>query len=295
MISKMDKSKLIFLSIVVLNVFGQLDLFAQDRFDLEKRDGHLYFTAAIQETPVELMMESGIPALLVGHRVYDSCLKSSGLVFQPSRQKIRLLDHLYDIVYRAEGEIGIGNVLYDGPVFILEDYDGVSVPIQYLKDPVSKRSVLTIDLKDNYLIVGKSEENDGGTRFKLRFDKELGFPTVAAVVDVVTPDGSSRLKGDLIVDFGNPALLFLLKQHKSIARAIEKETLALQDAFNGQGQLIAQGIYAYTVSMFGREYSDLSIGVTDKMPSIGQLGFLGIPFFESPVVFDFDHGVMMME
>ena len=190
--------------------------------------------------------------------------------------------------------IGIGNSVYDGPVFVLEDYEGVAIPVQYLKDPVSQRSVLTIDLKDNYLLVGKREGRIDGTRYKLSSDRTLGFPVVAASVDLATPGGIAKLKGGLIVDFGNPSLLFLLKQHKSLAKAIRRKKIELKDAFDGQGRLVAQGVYADSVSLLGRKYYDLSIGVTDRMQSIEQLGFLGIPFFESPVVFDFDNGVMIL-
>ncbi len=57
---------------------------------------------------------------------------------------------------------------------------------------------------------------------------------------------------------------------------------------------MAQGIYADQVSLFGQKYHDVSIGVTDKMQSLSHMGFLGIPFFSSPVVFDFDRGYMMV-
>jgi len=291
----MGKLKLLFLAVVVLGSFSSLNLSAQEQFNLENRGGHLYFTAAIRDTTAEFMVESGIPALLVGDGYYDTCFKASGLSFQPSQQKIRLLNHLYDIAYRTEGEIRIGTVIYDGPIFILEEYDGISIPIQYLKDPVSRQSVLAIDLKNKVLTVGKTEEKIDGTRFKLHFDKELGFPVVSAVVDIVTPEGRSKLKGDLIVDFGNPSLLFLLKQHKSLAKAIKRKTIVLQDAFDSQGQLVAQGLYANNISLFGQNYNDVSVGVTDRMQSIKQMGFLGIPFFETAIVFDFSNGVMIME
>ena len=285
----MGKIKLLILSFLLLNAAG---LSAQTRFNLEKRDGHLYFTAPVRDTPVEIMVESGIPALLVGRGIYDDCLSSSTLSFQPAGQKIRLLNQVYDIVLRAEGTVEIGDALFEGPVFVLEDYAGMAVPIQYLKDPASGRSVLSIDLKDGFLAVGESADGMDGTRYKLSFDKELGFPVVSAEVGLVTAAGRSRLKGGLIVDFGNPSLLFLLKQHKSLAKAVRKKKVVLKDAFDREGRLVAQGIYADTVTLLGREYHGVSIGVTDKMSALGQLGFMGLPFFDSPVVFDFDRGVM---
>lgn len=279
-------------SIVLLFIFCSTALSAQERFDLQKRGGHYYFTSSINDIPVEIMLESGIPALLVGQSVYETCLQSGGLTFQPSRQKIRLLNRLYDILFKADGEIRIGSVIYDGPIFVLKDYDGASLPVQYLKDPVSKRAVLAIDLKDNYMQVGGPEKIAGGRKFRLSFDENLGFPVVAASINLITPEGRSKLKGGLIVDFGNPSLLFLMKQHKEIARAIKKKTIGLKDAYDRQGNLVAQGIYANDVSIFGKTYNDVSIGVTDKMQGIVQLGFLGVQFFTSPVIFDFDKGYM---
>ena len=96
------------------------------------------------------------------------------------------------------------------------------------------------------------------------------------------------------MDFGNPSLLFLLKQHKSMAKAIKAKTIALKDAYEKQGRLVAQGLYADTVSMFGQKFLSQSIGVIDKMNSIEHLGFLGTPFFTSPVMFDFDRGFMIL-
>lgn len=290
----MRKIRLFFLTVITLNILCTTTLLAQERFDLSKRGGHYYFTATLGDKPVEIMVESGIPALLVGESIYDSCLKSHDLAFQPSKQKIRLLNNLYNIIYRTEGEIMIGNAIYDGPIFILEEYDGVSIPIQYMKDSATKRKVMTVDLKEGYLLIGQPADTFNGRKFKLSFDEELGFPIVAASVKLTTPQGRSKLKGNLIVDFGNPMLLFLLKQHESITKVIEKGKIELKNAYNKQGELVAQGIYANSVSLFGQEYNDKSIGVTDKMPAIRQLGCLGVQFFTSPVVFDFDKGVMIM-
>lgn len=282
------------LSIILLSIFCQTSLFAQEKFDLEQRGGHFFFTASINDTPAELMLESGIPALLVGDDVYETSLKSSGHLFEASKGKMRLLNKLYDIVYRADGEVAIGNALYVGPIFILKDYDGVSIPIQYLKDADSRKSVVTIDLNNKYLLIGEPEGKPTGKKYKLSFDKELGFPVISAKIDITTPEGKAKLNGSLIVDFGNPSLLFLRKQHKSIEKAIAKKNIELKDAYDKQGNLVAQGIYANTVSMLGHQYSDISIGVTDKMQNLYHLGFLGIPFFSTSVVFDFDKGYMIV-
>lgn len=278
---------------VIFMILHPINLSAQEQFDLMKRGGHYYFTSTINDTHIELMVESGIPALLIGEDIYESCLKSSGLSFQPSEQKIRLLNNLYDIKYKADGEIRIGNALYDGPIFILEKYEGAAVPMQNLKDPDSKASTVTIDLKNGYLHVGNTNKGIEGKTYRLSLDRNMGFPIVRSSVDIETAEGLSRLKGDVIIDFGNPSLLFLMKHHKSMTKAISRG-LKLKDAYNRQGQIVAQGIYADEISLLGRKYHDISIGVTDKMKGIRQLGFLGTPFFSSPVTFDFDNNFMVI-
>lgn len=290
----MKRIKQLLLATIAVTLFGVTDIFAQQSFDLEKRGGHYFFAATINDVPADLMVESGIPALLVGKSQYEKCFASCEITFEPSQQKIRLLNKLYNIVLRAEGEVALGDVLYDGPIFILEGYDGVSIPIQYIKEPVSKRRVVMVDLKNNTMKVGATE-GLCGEKFGLSFDEELGFPIVKADIDITTSKGRAKIKGNLIVDFGNPSLLFLLKQHKSMAKVIEKGKIELKDAYNKQGEVVAQGIYAIDVWMLGREYHDVSIGVTDKMQSIKQLGFLGTQFFTSPVVFDFDKGTMLIQ
>lgn len=285
----------LFVLATILSLLGPANLWAQERFDLQKRGGHYYFATTINNTPVEVMLESGIPALLVGEKIYTELKMAEKLDFEPTQQKIRLFNHLHTIVYRSEGEIELGNSVYDGPIFILEGYEGVAVPIQFLKDRTTQRRVMMVNLKEGYLLVGATKDSLGGKRFKLSFDKEMGFPLVAAAIDITTPDGRAKLKGELIVDFGNPMLLFMMRQHQSLDKAVKKGLIELKEAYNKQGEVVAQGIFATSLMLFGQEYNDLSIGVTDKMTSIEQLGLLGTPFFSSPVVFDFDKGVMVVE
>ena len=68
-------------SIVLLFIFCSTALSAQERFDLQRQGGHYYFTSSINGIPVEIMLESGIPALLVGQSVYEACLIWDFLVF----------------------------------------------------------------------------------------------------------------------------------------------------------------------------------------------------------------------
>ena len=150
-----------------------------------------------------------------------------------------------------------------------------------------------MDILNGRLSIGKFAENTGKC-YKLYLDKKTGFPIVKASVAISSQENKAVLKGNLIVDFGNPMLVFLMSQHRSVSKAIKNGKITPQDARDANGNIVAQGIYAETITVCGQEYNDVSIGLTGKMTAIKELGFLGIPFFNSAVAFDFDKGRMFV-
>ena len=254
-------------------------------FALEEKNGHLYFSAEIAEEQVDIMLESGIPAFLIDRNFYEQKLKND-LNLDPSTAKIRLLNNQYDIIFKGSGKLKVGDMLYDGPIFILDNFGDARIPIQNLRNQQGEKTPICINLQQGLLSVGQSATENTGKSYRIRTDKDMGFMVVTAPISIHTDGATYQIKDDLIVDFGNPTLLFLMKKHKKIAKAIDK-CLTLKDAYNQEGVLVAQGIFAEEITICGRTYKDVSIGVTDKMPFIKQLGFLGIPFFGSYTVFDF--------
>jgi len=226
----------------------------------------------------------------VGQDFYERVLAGGILAFEPSQAKMRLLNRVYEISYKANGELQIGQDRYCGPIFILKGFDGISIPVQNLYAK-SGRRVLTVDIANGRLSTGVFSENTGKC-YRLHIDKKTGFPVVKAEVAVSCQENRAVLKGNLIVDFGNPMLVFLMSRHKSVSRAIRDGKIIPQDARDANGNVVAQGIYAESVTVCGQEYNGVSIGLTGKMTSIKELGFLGMPFFSSAVAFDFDNGLM---
>lgn len=261
-------------------------------YELNNHNGHLFMTADICGERSEIMVESGIPALLIGLDFYERALAGGNLVFEPSQARIRLLNNVYEITYKANGELQIGLDKYCGPVFILKDFDGISLPVQNLYGESGRRTV-SVDILNGRLSTGEVAENIGKC-YKLHLDKKTGFPIVKAKVAISSQENKAVLKGNLIVDFGNPMLVFLMNQHKSVSKAIKKGKIIPQDARDVNGNVVAQGIYADAITVCGQEYNDVSIGLTGKMTAIKELGFLGLPFFSSAVAFDFDNGRMFV-
>lgn len=285
------KKLLLLLISLLLSVLS----FGQDihNYALTTAKGHLYFNAEVSGEQAEIMVESGIPALLIGQDFYDRAMSGSDISVNPSQAKIRLLNNEYQISYKGAGKIAVGDDFYDGPIFILKDFDGMSMPIQYLCGSNGNRTV-SIDIQNSTLSIGDTVAN-ADEQYKLKFDKKTGFPTVKTKVAIHSGDKEAVLQGYLIVDFGNPMLLFLMSQNKSVSKAIKSGKLVPMDAKDANGNVIAQGIYGNSVTVCGKEFNDVSLGLTGRMSAIGQIGFLGIPFFTTPVTFDFSTGKLYIQ
>lgn len=261
-------------------------------FALSEKNGHLYFEAELAGEPVNIMLESGIPAFLIGRDFYEKALKSD-IQLEPSTAKIALLNNKYDISFKGNGSLKVGNVIYNGPIFILDNFDDFRIPVQNFRDKQGNRATIGIDIKNGLFRVGVPASQEKTSKiYKIRTDASMGFIIVTTPINMRTPESTCQIKGDLIIDFGNPSLLFLMKQHKELAKAVNKGKISLKNAYDKDGNLIAQGIYAEEITICGNTYNNISIGVSDKMKSIKQLGFLGVPFFDSLTIFDFDKGTM---
>lgn len=272
---------------------------AQERvdFDLAKINGHFFFHAkSVQGNSLQIMLESGLPAFLVSRDFYEQ--NRSAIHFDSSDSKIRLFNELYHISFKADDFVNVGGAVYDGPIFVLDDFEGYSMPIQYLRLPSDSTALVLVDLPNGRLSVlprnGVDVDSQLVVSLPMEIDKQIGFPVVEDTIFVESDSNKFSLQGRLIVDFGNPMLLFLRKQHPSIKDAMDRGSLVLHDTFNSQGEVVSRGLYAQKVTLLGYTFQEVSIGVTDKMPALNHLGLLGIPFFKVPVLFDFNQGRMML-
>lgn len=258
------------------------------RFALERRDdGHYYFEAPIGGKKTWIMLESGIPALLVGSTFYQEQLKNSDLEFEESKARMHLMNQNHNILYQANGRVPVGAVVYDGPIFVLDEFSGISLPIQFLRPANDGKHVVTVNIPESYFSVGGPLQRQG-TKFKLNYEINTHRPFINASFTI----NGAKFDGKLLVDLGNPMFLFLFSQHRSVHNAIVRRQVQLKYAYNAQGQRVSAGFEAPSLTFYGKEYKNLIIGVTSQYKNASEMGFLGIPFFDAPVVFDFTDGWM---
>ena len=274
---------------LVICALSCIEALAQSQTDylLTKEQGHLFFETTICGETASVMVESGIPAFLIGQDFYERNKVNLAVDFTPAGNKRINLGGLesYEISYTANGVVLLNGSLYDGPIFVLKEFEGFRLPIQYLKSADGEHSLVLMDVPQGKMsILSQYPTVASGNRYKLSFDKDYGLPVVTANVEI----NGMRLKEDLVLDFGSPMLLFIMKQHKSAKRLLKKGHIQLHDAYGPNGELIAQSFYSDDTKICGKPFGECGIPVTEKMPTIKQFGLIGIPFFDTPVLFDFD-------
>jgi len=282
--------------LLLFMIYSSLVIFAQHQFDLTReKSGHYYITAQICGKKAEVMLESGIPAFLIGRSFYEQAMKECGLTFQPSNDKIRLMANTYSIGMKANGHIGFGDARYEGPIWILEDFDDLRVPVQYLKSAEQGLSTVTLNLPEGWMRIGETPDMAEGSVFKLVFDKSTGCPAIQTEICITTPDGITPLAGELDIDFGNPMLLALFKTNKKFSKAIKSGKITLNDARNKEGRIVAQGVYADELQILSKKYQKLSILAQPRWGNKKTLGLIGLPFFQSQVFLDFENHRMIVK
>ncbi len=260
---------------------------------LEKVGSHYFIGTRINGVAVNFLLESGIPALLLDSAFYENNKESLNLSFTPSKSKIRLMNKLHDIILKSSGVINIGDVIYDGPVFILSGNTPPAVPIQFFKNAKDKSPIIKIDLRNEVLQVLSRKEfvachNNALDSCSLSFN-QMGMPVVKLDVDFTLEGKPLKLRGDFILDYGNGSHLFLLKQNQAVLDMINSNDLSLSEAKNPEGIVVAEGMLFNSMKLMGKCYENVSVGMTDKMKFCGEAGLVGLKSMHRCLFFDIDN------
>lgn len=300
----MKEIEKVFLSLFVYLVIAPLayaqGTYSEQVFMLEKDLGHYYFQANVNGIPTKLMIESGIPALILGENYYEQYAEALGLEVKKSDKKLRFLSKIHNIKYTSEGTLSLGNVSYDGPIFILEGNAQPCIPLQYLMNVSDSSRIVVVDLPNKVLKVKNKAFVDqlpnSYKRYQLRMKEYGNIPVVDSPLSI-TIDGINKINvnGSFIVDFGNASLLFLMKQNDIVQQIISNNTVKLHEAKDLQGRVVAEGFLADKLTICNKTFSTISVGVTDKLTTIKETGFLGLKYFTGPVILDFTRHVMYVE
>ena len=259
-------------------------------FKLSKEDGHFYFRTSVNGVRAKLMLESGVPGFMMGDAFYEAHKDSLGMDVMPCYEKIRYLSGIYNVKHSAaRARLRIGDAIFEGPVKIVEGDASLKFPIQMLHHASDSSNIVCIDLKKSeFSVISRARLQSlvkKATRMELGFNK-WGMPTVRTTLTVKVEGRKTSIEGDFITDMGNASLLFMNKSQPNVVKMLEDGWIALKEARNRDGKVVAEGFYADKLTICDRKFKGVSVGV-NPFKSLDEYGFLGVKFFNIPTVFDF--------
>ena len=286
------KKKSLWMLVAILTC--SLSMSAQEDavFKLVKEKGHFYFRTSVNGVRAKIMFESGVPAFMMGDAFYEAHKDSLKMDVKPCDEKIRYLGGIRKIKRStAWARLRIGDAVFEGPVKIVENDEGLKFPIQMLRHASDSSNIVWMDLKKSkFGVISRARLQSlakKATVMDLGFNK-WDMPTVRTTLTVKVDGRETSIEGDFITDMGNAGLLFVNKSQPNVVKMLDDGRIVLHGARNKEGKIVSEGFYADKLTICDRAFKGVSVGV-NPFKSLDEYGFLGLKFFNIPAIFDFSN------
>lgn len=285
----MSMIRLIGLVIGVLVSSGGFAALCQTSFKMEKKQGHYYTSASINghaDTPV--FIETGYPALTLSLDRYNELLASLPLedIEHVKTDWLSSDQAKHKILKKLRGKVSVGDLTFDGPVYVVEPYDDkVTVPVNLLKiEADTAACLIRFDFKKKTLdyIARRDVNLDRMHTYKLvSFDP---MPIFEATMEMADTSGHKlKISGNFYFDLGNGSALFFFR--KNMLSVLKEMNFKIDTSRNKAGDVVGQGIFAGYCKIGEKSNTGISIGLTNRIYSKGGvLGCVGPSFFQNGTV-----------
>lgn len=271
-------------------------------FKLEKINGHYVFETQINNRiPTKILLESGIHVMLIDslYAFENRDFINLDFVSTQGNEKMNMGGKNYDITHKSKGTVKLGNnTEYTGEIFVLSNYKSyydIAIPIQNIRNSSDGRSIIKLDMEKHELETLTREkfklEYQGYTTTTINYDSYMKMPAIRTKLDFEKDGKTYSLDGNFVLDLGNAAFLFLMKQSPIVQKfLIDNSDINIQKAYNKKGVIVAEAITTKRVNICNINCYNQVIGITTALPKFTTEGCLGLKFFEGMIsVFDFDN------
>ncbi len=286
------------LAILLVHLLMAIQAMAQSdpAFKLEKENGHYFLNTSVNGIGAKLMLESGVPGFMMSESFYEDHKDLLNLQVVPCHERIRYLGGMHNIKYTAQARLRIGDAIFEGTIKIADGDHALMIPINMFRNAADDSGITRIDLSNNELrIISRASLPSlvkDAAAMDLSYNK-FGMSVVNTQLSMDVNGLNIKLKGNFIVDMGNGSLLFLNKSQSIVESTLADSHVTLKEARDRNGKVVAEGLFADKLTICGRSFVDASVGVS-RFPSLDECGFLGVKFFTTPAIFDFDKGKMYL-
>lgn len=274
-------------SILVLIPLFLSTAYCQTSFKLVKQNGHYYTDATINgnaNTPV--FVETGYPGMTLSVDMYNRLLSSLPLEeITPDTDELRGDRFKHRIVKLLKGKVPIGDLTYEGRVYVVDPYDDkVTVPVNLLKNETDKtRCLIRFDFKKNTLDYIRRKEVNLEKMHTYRLVKFDQMPVFVSTMELSDASGHDlTITGNFNFDLGNGSSVFFFR--KTMLPLLKANKFKIQPARDKSGNIIGQGIFAGYCKIGDKTNTGFSIGITNRICFDEELGCVGPSFFKNGTV-----------
>lgn len=256
----------------------------QTNFKMSKKKGHYYINAKINgNDESRILLASSISGLIVSEESFNKLFNESQ--FEVIETKNHQLGNV-KVTKTLRGSISIGDLEYSGRIIVVDEYDCVVVPVQWLKNNVdADANLVSLDFKKKTLDFIKPCDVDTIKMHHFNISNYVpapAFETTLVINDGIEHDG--EMTGKFTFDLGNGTPLFLFSRNNETVKFIKNNKLKRLPASDKSGNYVGQGIYAGFCQLGEKVIRDASVGIIREINIPGISGCVGPSMFNKIVI-----------
>ena len=264
-----------------------MNVYCQTSFKMDKKAGHYYLSANVNDMgTARVLTVTNMQVMLVGEDNFNR-------YFNLSDYKEVDSDHAdytsNEFGYKTQkvlrGKVKIGDLAFDGDIYVLENFDQICVPVHVLKNEAdTTANLIRFNFKKKTLdFVGK-DAIDINKMHTYNIVEYKPWPVFEASLDIADAYGhNGQTNGKFIFDMSNGTALYLFLDN--IAPFIKSNKLKVSPAQDKSFNIVGYGLYADYLKLGDKSNQGISIGLLKNTYYCdGVLGSVGPSMFGSGTV-----------
>lgn len=277
--------KVIWLALLVAYPFSSL---AKTTFKIFKQEEDYYTQALINGQEARpFMIETGAAAIVTNSADFNELfLNRIDMVEVDSVPSVLRFDRReHKVLKMVRGVTTIGEMVYDGPIIVIDDFDDLLVPIHRLRNPDNpNQTLISFDIKKGVMEYVTPEENNLKTKNVFKLYRLLPWPTFEADFEMRDAFGNNGgTRASFIFDMGCSTQVYFMGKSPVFIKFIKENGIKLQRAAYKKGEENPErklyGINSPYFKIGNKTHRGIHIGIASNVHIYDCIGCIGPSFF----------------
>ena len=275
----------IYITLILTFIAYPLVSFGQTSFTMTNDKGHYYINTVVNgHDSVWIFIESGIPGLLINEKDYNTLFTDSLFEQVDTGYSEIKFQHGSHIVSRIKyGKVLIGDLSYQGNIYIIDKYNKIGVPVHLLKNEIdSTENMIRFNFKNQTLEFVGNGVVKTNKMHQYKMTEYNPMPVIETTLSLSDEYGNNGLiTGKFVFDLGNASALYITTRNPDMLRFIKNNKFKIsttQDRFTRE--IIGHGIFAPICRIGKRTARNVSIGIDNNTSISNTMGLIGPSLFD---------------